>query len=262
MAAWVRNESVAEFMVRRKRLEAIACPADSEIPFFNEHMEIANQHGMDYGKLWSSSSACGMAAHISSSSRSLRDCISSYLIGACLFALAGHSSSGTAQTPVSSHEADTRPVLLYSPMSNLERSEMQMLGRAKVSIDVAMYSFTDMELAEELGRLAWSGVRVRVYRDSAKYEQESQRGISTTEILLAAGVEVEVKASRDLMHLKSYAIDGALLRTGSANWSPTGLKRQDNDLRYEVDPVLARQFDTRFAEMWDRPGNLVPTSAR
>ncbi len=46
----MRNESVAEFMVRRKRLEALACPADSEIPFFNEHMEIANQHGMDYGE--------------------------------------------------------------------------------------------------------------------------------------------------------------------------------------------------------------------
>ncbi len=49
-AAWVRNESVAEFMVRRKQLEALACSADSEIPFFNEHMEIANQHGMNYGE--------------------------------------------------------------------------------------------------------------------------------------------------------------------------------------------------------------------
>jgi phosphatidylserine/phosphatidylglycerophosphate/cardiolipin synthase-like enzyme len=52
---------------------------------------------------------------------------------------------------------------------------------------------------------------------------------------LAGGVEVRVKASQDLMHFKSYVIDGALLRTGSANWSPTGLKRQDNDVHYEVD---------------------------
>ncbi len=29
-------------------MEALACPADSEIPFFNDHMEIANQHGVDY----------------------------------------------------------------------------------------------------------------------------------------------------------------------------------------------------------------------
>ncbi len=137
-----------------------------------------------------------------------------------------------------------------------------MLERAKVSIDVAMYSFTDWELAEELGRLARSGVRVRVYRDSVQSEQESQHGLSTTQILLAAGVQVKVKASRDLMHLKSYAIDGALLPTGSANWSPTGLKRQDNDLRYEVDPALARQFEARFSEMWDRLSNIVPALAR
>jgi len=44
----LRDETVAEFVVGRKTLEALACPADSEIPFFNDHMEIANQHGMDY----------------------------------------------------------------------------------------------------------------------------------------------------------------------------------------------------------------------
>ena len=33
-----------------------------------------------------------------------------------------------------------------------------------------------------------------------------------------------------LMHLKSYQIDGRLLRTGAANFSASGDKRQDNDL--------------------------------
>ncbi len=125
-----------------------------------------------------------MAAHISdtrSSGAYARSCV----LSLWLLALAGHPNSGIAQTW--SHEAVPGPVLLYSPASNLERSEMEMLERAKVSIDVAMYSFTDRELAEELGRLARSGVRVRVYRDSVQYEQESQHGLSTTEILLAAG---------------------------------------------------------------------------
>ena len=80
-----------------------------------------------------------------------------------------------------------------------------------------MYSFTDRELAAELVRLARSGVRVRVYRDSRESMQENQRGSSTTATLLAGGVEVRVKASQELMHFKSYVIDGALLRTGSAN---------------------------------------------
>jgi phosphatidylserine/phosphatidylglycerophosphate/cardiolipin synthase-like enzyme len=131
---------------------------------------------------------------------------------------AGQSSSSLC-TPTS------HAVVLHAPESNLERSEIETLRTAKVSVDVAMYSFTDRELAEELVRLARSGVRVRVYRDSRESMQENQRGYSTTPTLLTAGVEVRVKASQELMHFKSYVIDGALLRTGSDNWSPTGLKR-------------------------------------
>ena len=145
---------------------------------------------------------------------------------------------------------------LYSPETNLERSELVQLEVATRSVDVAMYSFTDRELAEELAALARKGVRVRVYRDREQFEQEGQRGsVTTTSILLAAGIEVRVKGARDLMHLKSYAIDGRMLRTGSANWSPTGLKRQDNDVRYEASSEAVERFERKFEDMWSRAGN-------
>ncbi len=112
-------------------------------------------------------------------------------------------------------------------------------------------------VAEELAALARKGVRVRVYRDREQFQQETQWGsVITTSILLGAGIEVRVKGARDLMHLKSYAIDGRLLRTGSANWSPTGLKRQDNDVRYESTPEAVELFERKFAEMWSRAGNI------
>jgi phosphatidylserine/phosphatidylglycerophosphate/cardiolipin synthase-like enzyme len=120
-----------------------------------------------------------------------------------------------------------------------------------------MYSFTDHELAKELIQLAKSGVRVRVYRDWREYEQEKERGSSTAELLVAGGVQVRVKSSQDLMHFKSYVIDGTLLRTGSANWSLTGLKRQDNDVYYERDSETAKLFEARFSQMWERPSNFV-----
>jgi len=49
-AAGVRTESVAEFTGRMERLEALACPAENaeDVAFFNDHTEIANQHGMSY----------------------------------------------------------------------------------------------------------------------------------------------------------------------------------------------------------------------
>ena len=137
---------------------------------------------------------------------------------------------------------------------NLEQSELAQLETAVPSVDVAMYSFTDRYLAEELVTLARRGVRVRVYRAREQFAQEMQwGGITTTSILLAAGIEVRVKGAKDLVHLTSYAIEGRLLRSGSANWSPTGLKRQDNDLLYETGPEPVRLFERQFEEMWARP---------
>jgi len=148
---------------------------------------------------------------------------------------------------------------LYSPSDNLERSELAQLDTATRTIDIAMYSFTDRYLAEELSALARKGVRIRVYRDREQFAQEMQGAADTaTSILLAAGIEVRVKGARDLMHLKSYAIDGRLLRTGSANWSPTGLKRQDNDVVYESSPEAVERFERKFEEMWVKASNTAP----
>src|SRR2546421_9405695 len=47
---------------------------------------------------------------------------------------------------------------------------------------------------------------------------------------LAEAPSVEIRTKRDHgapMHLKSYEIDGRLLRTGAANFSASGEKRQD-----------------------------------
>ena len=66
------------------------------------------------------------------------------------------------------------------------------------------------------------------------------------------GVEITIKRkSSDLMHLKSYQIDGRLLRIGAANFSASGLKRQDNDLIVIESPGAAasfkRNFEARYA---------------
>ncbi len=53
------------------------------------------------------------------------------------------------------------------------------------------------------------------------------------------------------MHLKSYVVDGSLLRAGAANFSDTGLKRQDNDLIIIRDTAAVRAFEREFSRMWD-----------
>lgn len=146
----------------------------------------------------------------------------------------------------------------FSPAENLERADIEALDRARRTIDIAIYAFTDQYIARELIELANRGVRIRLYRDREQWEQEQSRRNSTTEMLAGnKNIEIRVKQSKTLMHLKAYVIDGALLREGSANWSPAGLKRQDNNARYTADRVAVQSFRDEFEEMWARPSNEV-----
>ena len=152
-----------------------------------------------------------------------------------------------------------------SPAEDLEQVDLDRLEGAKKSIDAAMYSFTDRALAEELVKLARRGVRVRLYRDGEQYEDEQRNAQhygddSVTDYLRQQnGIEIRIKkpSRRDLMHLKAYAVDGRLLRDGSANWSEAGEKIQDNNARFTNDPTEILAFESDFESMWQRSDNLV-----
>lgn len=151
----------------------------------------------------------------------------------------------------------------YSPNENLERIDVDRLAPAQKSIDIAMYAFTDKYLAEALLQLAHKGVTIRIYRDHDQWEGEERnaekyRDQSTTQMFQGeANIHIRIKQSgrRDLMHLKAYAIDGKLLRDGSANWSAAGLKVQDNNAHFTNDPAQIKVFEAAFEEMWARGDN-------
>jgi phosphatidylserine/phosphatidylglycerophosphate/cardiolipin synthase-like enzyme len=123
-----------------------------------------------------------------------------YIFAALVLPLILFVSSSSAQIDTVPACPAKHATVLYAPETNLEQSEADSLHTAKRSIDLAMYSFTDLRLAEELVKLARAGVVVRVYRDGREYEQEMHRGQSTTEILIRRGIAVRVKSSKDLMH--------------------------------------------------------------
>jgi phosphatidylserine/phosphatidylglycerophosphate/cardiolipin synthase-like enzyme len=70
-------------------------------------------------------------------------------------------------------------------------------------------------------------------------------------------IRVKPPSRRALMHLKAYDTDGTLLREGSANWSPAGLKEQDNSLIFLSDRQSTENFAHDFEVLWDRPGNIT-----
>jgi len=184
----------------------------------------------------------------------------------------------------------------YSPTENLEHYDLALLRSAHRSIDLCGFSFTDEAVGDAIESAARRGVRVRVYLDRGQSDDELKRAAKhdgaakpagrTRDVQYADGffdeqeipdpatqavitrlaatpnVEVRIKHSRVLMHLKSYAVDGQTLRSGSANFSASALKHQDNDLVLTHDAASLRRFELDFNQLWSRPDNerLQPQS--
>jgi phosphatidylserine/phosphatidylglycerophosphate/cardiolipin synthase-like enzyme len=147
--------------------------------------------------------------------------------------------------------ADPAPTVHYAPAENLEHIDVSLIDTAKHEIDFAAYVLTDWPVMQALERAADRGVKVRIYLDGTQLAEREPAKVFH-DLAETPGVEIRVKRSRGApMHLKSYEIDGRVLRTGAANFSASGLKRQDNDLIIIESPVAAatfrRAFDSRFA---------------
>ena len=149
------------------------------------------------------------------------------------------------------------PEAHYSPSENLESIDVQQIAAAQLSIDMAAYVLSDGKVIEALTGAAERDVVVRLYLDRSQFEQHRPQAVTPLTALLAhPNVSARIKDEGSLMHLKAYAIDGKLLRTGSGNFSRSGLAQQDNDLILTSDPATVDAFETNFERLWARARNL------
>jgi phosphatidylserine/phosphatidylglycerophosphate/cardiolipin synthase-like enzyme len=87
---------------------------------------------------------------------------------------------------------------------------------------------------------------VRIYLDAGRL-RETDGPKAFQELAETPSVEIRVKQeSSALMHLKSYQVDGHVLRTGAANFSVSGLKREDDDLIVIESAEAAMAFKRNF----------------
>jgi phosphatidylserine/phosphatidylglycerophosphate/cardiolipin synthase-like enzyme len=124
-----------------------------------------------------------------------------------------------------------------------------LIDTAKHEIDLAAYVLTDWPVMRALTRAADRGVKVRIYLDGTQFAEREPAKVFD-DLAETPGVEIRTKRARTPMHLKSYQIDGRVPRTGAANFSASGLKRQDNDLivieSHGAAASFKRNFDARF----------------
>ena len=147
--------------------------------------------------------------------------------------------------------ADPAPIIHYAPAENLEHIDVALIDRAEREIDLAAYVLTDWPIMQALTRAADRGVAIRLYLDGTQLAEREPAKVFR-DLAETPGVEIRIKHETSApMHLKSYQIDGRILRTGAANFSASGLKRQDNDLivieSAETAAAFKQTFEARFA---------------
>ena len=171
----------------------------------------------------------------------------------CALAAFGAAIGAVAASSVEIH---------YAPEEDLERVDVDVIDNAERSIDMAAYVLSDPFVIEALRDAADRGVTIRLYLDKSQYSQHGPRnGGPIGELLAFPNVCARIKGRGVLMHLKAYAVDGERLRTGSGNFSQSGLAFQDNDLILVDDPAIVAKFETNFEAIWSRGTNASTAAA-
>ena len=131
----------------------------------------------------------------------------------------------------------------FSPEERLDSIDAALIATAKNSIDLASYALTDPIVLDALNDAERRGVVIRIVLDPRERHDFVKLGDLSD--------NVRIKRGGPFMHLKAYAIDGMVLRSGAANFSTSGENAQDNDLIVIRDPIAASKFEAHFERMWD-----------
>lgn len=173
---------------------------------------------------------------------------------AFLLALIGFASASLLRDHLAAPSQAQEERLLvethYAPAENLEAIDVRLIGAARRTIDMAAYVLTDIPVIDALAEAGRRGVRVRLYRDGGERQATGAVAAALDRLAAEPGVEIRFKGADVYMHLKSYCVDGRTLRAGAANFSASGLKRQENDLLILEGPTACARFAAAFATMW------------
>jgi len=141
----------------------------------------------------------------------------------------------------------------YAPADNLEAIDVELISRAKHSIDMAAYVLTSLPILEALDRSARRGVRIRLYRDGRNARMPRRLADAYDHLAARENVEIRYKGDpQPFMHLKAYAVDGEMVREGAGNFTHSGLRKQDNSLIVLRCPAAVKRFQEAFEIMWAR----------
>ncbi len=142
----------------------------------------------------------------------------------------------TAASPVQRSDIQ----VFFSRVDNPQAAIVRALDGAGQTVHIAMYYFTDAELADAVVRAQKRGVQTYVYLDKSQVNQQ----YAQAQYLATKGVPVRISSNSAIMHNKFAIIDGSTIITGSYNWTKSAYQRNDENLLIIHRPDVTRAVRT------------------
>ncbi len=143
----------------------------------------------------------------------------------------------------------------FSLYDNPQKEIIKNINQAGASINIAMYIFTDREIALPLVKAHERGVKVRLYLDKDQVDYQ----YSQSRFLVQKGIKARISTNSYIMHNKFVIIDNRILLTGSYNWTFSANNRNDENLMVIDDPETIEIFQNQFANLWTDKYSLERT---
>ncbi len=155
--------------------------------------------------------------------------------------------------PLFAHTTFASIDVYFSLVNDPEGAIIQDLDKAKETIDIAIYYFTDRDLANGVIAAYDRGVRVRIYLDKDQKEAK----YSKSRYLAKHGVPIRYSSNPYIMHHKFCVIDSEIVITGSYNWTASADKRNNENLLVIHDAKMAQEYSAEFNRLWNNHTDTV-----
>lgn len=166
-------------------------------------------------------------------------------------AVSGSTPAGVASAGAgTSVEGQYR--VFYSHGTDLLKIDSEVLASARKRIDLVMAGSPAESLCTAIASAARQGARVRLLLGTPV----GAFGLTGSCMAGLAAGGVETRGSDGVaIELRSYAVDGGKLRSGSAGLA--GVETADADLVLVGSAAAVANFEREFDGLWARPGNRV-----
>jgi phosphatidylserine/phosphatidylglycerophosphate/cardiolipin synthase-like enzyme len=149
-------------------------------------------------------------------------------------------------TPAGHGPWDTSWAVYFSPNGGATHAIIEGIRSAQQTILVQAYLLYSTRLAGALVRAHQRGVQVHVILDA--HAQPHHPPVQAVALLLGAGIPISLDARHAWAHDKVMILDGAIVITGSYNWTVAAEQENGENLLVIRDPRLARMY----TENWRR----------